>query len=134
FLLFHRTRFAGRAVLGMACNLVGNGMLLTRRVLEEHPWTAFSSAEDLEYSIDLRLAGVRPVFASSARVLAPVAGRGRGARTQRLRWEGGGSHVVPPRITRLVRSAARPGDWSRLDAALDLGVPPLGLLVLLTGG
>jgi Glycosyltransferase like family 2 len=133
FLLFHRTRFAGRAALGMACNLVGNGMLFSRRILEDHPWTAFSSAEDLEYSMDLRLAGVRPVFASSARVFGPVAGRGRGARTQRLRWEGGRFHVVRTRLARLVLSAARTGDWSRLDAALDLAVPPLGLLVLVTG-
>jgi exopolysaccharide biosynthesis WecB/TagA/CpsF family protein len=133
FLLFHRTRFAGRAVLGMACNLVGNGMLFSRRVLVEHPWTAFSSTEDLEYSMDLRLAGVRPVFAASARVFGPVAGRGRGARTQRLRWEGGRFHVVRTRFTRLVLSAVRTRDWSRLDAALDLAVPPLGLLVLVAG-
>jgi 1,2-diacylglycerol 3-beta-glucosyltransferase len=133
FLLFHRTRFAGRAVLGMACNLVGNGMLFSRRVLEEHPWRAFTSAEDLEYSMDLRLAGVRPVFAASARVFGPVAMRGRGARTQRLRWEGGRFHVVKTRLPRLLVSAVRTGDWSRLDAALDLAVPPLGLLVLLVG-
>jgi exopolysaccharide biosynthesis WecB/TagA/CpsF family protein len=132
FLLFHRTRFSGRAVLGMACNLVGNGMLFSRRVLEEHPWSAYTGAEDLEHSMDLRLAGVRPVFAASARVFAPVAGHGRGARTQRLRWEGGRFHVVRTRLVRLVLSAVRTGEWSRLDAALDLAVPPLGLLVLLT--
>lgn len=133
FLLFHRTRFAGRAVLGMACNLVGNGMLFSRRVLEEHPWEAFTGAEDLEHSMDLRLAGVRPVFAPSARVFAPVAAGGRGARTQRLRWEGGRFHVVRTRLARLLVSAARTRDWSRLDAAVDLAVPPLGLLVLLVG-
>ncbi|MEA2672105.1 MAG: hypothetical protein QOG45_2325 [Chloroflexota bacterium] len=133
FLLFHRARFAGRAVLGMACNLVGNGMIFSRRVLEEHPWSAFSSTEDLEYSMDLRLVGVRPVFAAGARVFGPVAGHGRAARTQRLRWEGGRFHVVRTRLAPLLLSAPRTRDWSRLDAAADLAVPPLGLLTLIAG-
>ena len=38
FLLFHRVRFGGRAVLGLPCHLVGNGMLFSREVLTDHPW------------------------------------------------------------------------------------------------
>src|SRR5260221_11108839 len=71
-LLFHRVRFGGRAALGLPCTLVGNGMLFSRSLLERYPWNAFSGAEDLEYSIDLRLAGVRPVFAGSALLRGPV--------------------------------------------------------------
>ena len=129
-LLFHRARFSGRAALGMPCNLVGNGMLFSRRLLEDQPWTAFSSAEDLEYSIDLRLAGFRPVYAPDATLRAPLPARGRAAGAQRLRWEGGRFHVVRTRLPRLVRAIFVQGRWSLLDAAVDLAVPPLGLLAM----
>jgi 1,2-diacylglycerol 3-beta-glucosyltransferase len=128
FLLFHRVRFGGRAFLGLPCHLVGNGMLFSRAVLEDHPWDAFTSAEDLEYSVDLRLAGVRPVYAGDGRLAAPVAGRGRAAQVQRLRWEGGRFHVVRTRLPRLLAEVIGRRRWSLLDAAVDLAVPPLGLL------
>ncbi len=128
FLLFHRVRFGGRAVLGLPCHLVGNGMLFSRAVLADHPWDAFTSAEDLEYSVDLRLAGVRPVYAGEARLAAPVVGRGRAAQVQRLRWEGGRFHVVRTRLPLLLAAVFVHRRWSLVDAAVDLAVPPLGLL------
>src|SRR4051794_12567177 len=126
-LLFHRVRFGGRAALGLPCHLVGNGMAFSRRLLADHPWDAFSSAEDLEWSADLRLAGIRPVFAADAGVRAPIASSGTAARTQRQRWEGGRAHVVRTRVPRMVRAALR-GQWSVFDAILELVVPPLGVL------
>jgi cellulose synthase/poly-beta-1,6-N-acetylglucosamine synthase-like glycosyltransferase len=128
FLLFHRVRFGGRAVLGLPCHLVGNGMLFSREVLADHPWEAFTSAEDLEYSVDLRLAGVRPTYAGTARLVAPVVGAGRAARVQRLRWEGGRFHVVKTRLPLLLAAMIGQRRWSLLDAAVDLAVPPIGLL------
>ncbi len=132
FLLFHRVRFGGRAFLGLPCHLVGNGMLFSRRVLEAHPWDAFTSAEDLEYSVDLRLAGVRPEYAPEAQLRAPVSGRGQAAEVQRLRWEGGRFHVVRTRMPKLVGAMVRQRRWSLFDAAVDLAVPPLGLLATLS--
>ena len=132
FLLFHRTRFAGRARLGMSCNLVGNGMLFRRELLERVPWDAYSGAEDLEYSMTLRLAGVKPRYAPEAQIVGPAPGRGRAAATQRMRWEGGRFNVVRTRLLPLVVAAIRTRDWTLLDAAADLAVPPLGLLVLIT--
>jgi cellulose synthase/poly-beta-1,6-N-acetylglucosamine synthase-like glycosyltransferase len=130
FLLFHKVRFSGRAALGLPCNLVGNGMLFSRRLLEEMPWGAFTSAEDLEYSVDLRLAGFRPVYAHDASLRAPLPSSGRAASVQRLRWEGGRFHVVRTRLPKLVREIAVGRRWSLLDAAVDLAVPPLGVLAL----
>ena len=132
FLLFHRTRFRGRAALGLPCSLVGNGMLLRRSLLERIPWNAFTGAEDLEYSTNLRLAGVRPRFAPRAMVFAPAPGLGAAAATQRMRWEGGRLHVVRALLPRLLAAVVGRGRWSLLDAAVDLAVPPLGLLVLLS--
>jgi 1,2-diacylglycerol 3-beta-glucosyltransferase len=114
FLLFHRVRFRGRARLGMPANLVGNGMLLSRRVLAAHPWAAFTGVEDLEQSIHLRLAGVRPRFAPAARVAGPGPASGASAVRQRLRWEGGRFYVVRKQLGILIRAAVvRRSTWRR---------------------
>jgi 1,2-diacylglycerol 3-beta-glucosyltransferase len=135
FLLFHRVRLGGREALGMPAALVGNGMLFSRRLLETRPWNAFTGVEDLEYTIELRLAGIRPRYVPAARVEGPVPHGYRGMRGQRLRWEGGRWHVVRTRLPQLLGHAVR-RDPRVLDAALDLAVPPLGLLAMgaLAGG
>ena len=130
FLLFHRVRFSGRARLGLAANLVGNGMLFSRAVLQTHPWDAFTGVEDLEYSMQLRLAGIRPRFAGAAFISGPGPASRAGALRQRLRWEGGRFHVVRTWLWRLVREGVARRDAGLLDAALDLATPPLGLLCL----
>jgi N-acetylglucosaminyldiphosphoundecaprenol N-acetyl-beta-D-mannosaminyltransferase len=128
-LLFHRVRFGGRAALGLPCHLVGNGMAFSRRLLEAHAWDAFTSAEDLEWSSDLRLERIRPVFAGDARLRAPIAKGGDAARTQRVRWEGGRLHVVRTRVPRMVGSILH-GNLSLADAVVELLTPPLGLLAV----
>lgn len=135
FLLFHRVRFAGRAVLGLPCHLVGNGMLLSRSLIQRHPWEAFTSAEDLEYSVSLRLAGVRPAFAGSAQVRAPMAKSDRATQLQRERWEGGRLHVALATFPKLAREILVRRRFSLIDVAVDLAVPPLALLAMgSTGG
>ncbi len=129
FLLFHRVRLGGRAALGLPASLVGNGMLFSRRLLERLPWDAFTGVEDLEYTLNLRLAGFRPRFVPAARLRGPVPHGYRGMRGQRMRWEGGRWHVVRTRLWQLVRHGLR-HDPRVLDAAVDLAVPPLGLLAI----
>lgn len=128
FLLFHRVRFAGRSVLKLPCNLVGNGMLLSRRLMERHPWDAFTGAEDLEYSVTLRLNDVKPLFAGSARVRGPIPASNRAAQVQRERWEGGRLRVAVAVFPRLLREILFARRLSLLDLAVDLAIPPLGLL------
>ena len=134
FLLFHRVRFSGRAGLGMAVNLVGNGMLFGKSVLQVHPWDAFTGVEDLEYSMHLRLAGIRPHFAPDALVSGPGPATRAGVTKQRLRWEGGRFNVARTLLWKLVGTAIVRRDWRLLDAALDLATPPLGLLCMVTAG
>ena len=129
-LLFHRVRFSGRAKLGMAANLVGNGMLFSRELLGRHPWSAFTGVEDLEYSMQLRLAGVRPRFAAEGHVRGPVPATRAGDVGQRVRWEGGRFHVVRMYLPRLLRAVFVRRDLTLLDAAIDLATPPLGLLAI----
>lgn len=133
FMLFHRVRFTGRARLGMAANLVGNGMLFSREVLEQYPWNAFTGVEDLEFSLQLRLEGIEPRFAAGAHVSGPGPASRPGAVRQRMRWEGGRFHAVRTYFWPLVRTAAARRDPRLLDAALDLATPPLSLLSIALG-
>ncbi len=121
FLLVNRARPAGRDALGFGCTFQGNGILVSTDVLRRIPWSAFSAAEDLEYTITLRLHGIRPRFSGGAVVLSPVAPTSEAAGEQQLRWEGGKLHVARRRFWTLVSAG-------QLEAALDLAVPPLGLL------
>ena len=130
FLLFHRARFSGRAVLGLPCSLVGNGMLLATEVVASHPWSAFTPAEDLEYTLTLRLAGIRPAYSRAARIQAPVPATAGSAQVQRERWEGGRLHLVRRALPGLLRDVLVGGRLRDLDLAVDLAVPPLGLLAL----
>ena len=127
FLLINRVRSGGRARLGLACALQGNGMLFAGDVLRQHPWDAFTSAEDLEYSVRLRLAGVRVEFVAGAILRSPTAPSARAADLQSERWEGGKLHVARSLVPALIRSGLR-GRPTLLETALGILVPPLGLL------
>jgi cellulose synthase/poly-beta-1,6-N-acetylglucosamine synthase-like glycosyltransferase len=127
-LLVNRVQMAGRAVLGLPCDLSGAGMLFTRALLQELPWNAFTSAEDAEYTIALRRAGIGPVFARGAIVCQPAAPNRRAAEAQQLRWEGGKLHLARTHVPRLVADAVRQRNPSYLDMAFTLALPPVGFL------
>jgi 1,2-diacylglycerol 3-beta-glucosyltransferase len=133
FLLVNRARPTGRSLLGLPAGLAGNGMLFGRKLLAEHPWSAFSSTEDVEYGLALRAAGVKPVFARGAIVWSPTAPHGRAAELQQLRWEGGKLHLARTQVPKLVGLAFRKGRPSLLDAAAELAIPPLGYLTAAAG-
>ena len=136
FLLVNRVRPTGRAALGLpATHLAGNGMLLTRELIASRPWTAFSSTEDLEYSISLHKAAVRIAFASGAVLRSPAAPNAEAAAQQELRWEGGKAHLARTQLASLVVAAIRQRRPLLLGMAFELAMPPLGFLVagLLSG-
>ena len=121
FLLVNRARPTGRAMLGLPANLAGNGMLFSTQLLAERPWSAFSSTEDVEYGLELRAAGIEPVFARGAIVWSPAAPHGRAAEAQQLRWEGGKLHLARTLVPQLLAKG-------QVDAAIELAIPPLGYL------
>ncbi len=131
-LLRNRVRFAGRAVIGLPAMLCGNGMLLSRTVLGQHPWNAFTATEDVEYSVNLRVAGIRIGFAQNARVLAAATSGGRGAYTQGLRWEAGRFQIMRRWFWPLLRAIVVQRRFGLLELLFDLAVLPLGLVSILT--
>ena len=89
FVAFNVVRARGRARLGLSAGIFGNGFGLHREVIQEVPFNANSVVEDLEYHLNLVRAGIRVEFLNSASVLGEIPVGGRGAATQRSRWEGG---------------------------------------------
>jgi 1,2-diacylglycerol 3-beta-glucosyltransferase len=131
-LLRNRVRFAGRAVIGLPATLCGNGMLLSREVLTQHPWNAFGVTEDGEYSVALRVAGIRIAFAQNARVLAAATSGDRGAYTQGLRWEAGRFQMMRRWFWPLLRAMVVDHRFGLLELFYDLAVLPLGLASVLS--
>jgi 1,2-diacylglycerol 3-beta-glucosyltransferase len=125
FTLYNHARPLGRAAFGGSAGLRGNGMCFAASVLREHPWDAFSRAEDLEYGLRLLLDGVRVVFAPDARVYATMPVDSKNAETQRARWEGGRLPLIRRYAGPLVRRALLRGWIVHADALIDLVTPAL---------
>jgi cellulose synthase/poly-beta-1,6-N-acetylglucosamine synthase-like glycosyltransferase len=130
---FHGVRSIARERLGLSCGLRGNGMGFTTAVLAAHPPQAFSIVEDLEYGLHLGFAGLRVEYVHEARVLGHMAVSEGASRTQRRRWERGRQALVRAHVPSLLREAWRLRSVCLLDLALDLIVPPIGNLVLISG-
>jgi 1,2-diacylglycerol 3-beta-glucosyltransferase len=128
FLLMNRVRPAGRTVLGLSAFLAGSGMLLSSQLLRFVPWEAFTSAEDIEYSLDLQAAGYKIAYVGGARVRAPTAPNSKAAAEQQLRWEGGRAHLMRTRGPRLLWQGLVTLRPHLVWAAFDLLTPPVGAL------
>ena len=127
---FHRVRSRARERLQLSCGIRGNGWCVTHRLLRQVPYRAFSLTEDIEYGIDVGLAGYRVHYADEARVAATMVSGEQAARTQRQRWESGRLQLIRTKILSLLRVGREPGGGVCLDLALDLLVPPLSYVAV----
>jgi cellulose synthase/poly-beta-1,6-N-acetylglucosamine synthase-like glycosyltransferase len=112
-------------------------MCLARTIVERFPWNPASPAEDHEFHMRLLAAGVKVSFAPDAHVYSQMPGSLRTARSQNVRWERGKIELMCRYSPGLLVSGIRSGDWSRIDGALELIMPPFsltfGLAVVLLG-
>jgi hypothetical protein len=131
-MLYNRTRNLGRAAVGLPSSLLGNGMLLSREYLEAYPWNAFSAVEDLEFGIMGRIQGLHPRFIGGQGVRGPLPIGYSAGRAQKMRWEGGRFHALRQQGPALLARFWRHPDLPTLDALLDIAIPPLSIVVLLT--
>jgi cellulose synthase/poly-beta-1,6-N-acetylglucosamine synthase-like glycosyltransferase len=127
---FHRVRSRGRERLGLSCGLRGNGWCVTHVLLEQVPYAAFSLAEDIEYGIELGLAGYRIHYADEASVDAEMVIDAASAASQRRRWELGRWQLLRTKTAPLLRAALLRRSPICLDLAVDLLVLPLSYIVL----
>jgi len=127
---FHRVRSRGRERLGLSCGFRGNGWCVTHGLLAQVPYRAFSLAEDVEYGIELGLAGYRIHYADEASVDAEMVVDAASAGSQRRRWELGRWQLLRTKLGVLLRAAVRQPSLVCLDLALDLLVLPLSYVAL----
>ena len=128
-------RHRGRSKLGWSSNLLGNGMCFAREILERFGWRTTSIVEDVEFGMLLQLEGVRVVFAEDAKVYAEIPSTFAGAANQRGRWDLGKLRVARKFLFRLIREFFRRRDFSCLDAAMELLIPPFPITIsLMTAG
>lgn len=121
---FNVLRPRGRERLGLSAGILGNGFALRREVVERVPYTARSVVEDLEYHLKLVRAGIRVAFADTTTVRGEMPAGGRGAVSQRARWEGGRLRVLRENGPALAR-ALFAGQRRLLEPLADLLLPPL---------
>jgi cellulose synthase/poly-beta-1,6-N-acetylglucosamine synthase-like glycosyltransferase len=130
FVAFNVVRPRGRARLGLSAGIFGNGFGLHREVIEKVPFRAHSVVEDLEYHLNLVRASIRVEFLNAATVLGEMPIGGKGASTQRSRWEGGRLRMVKGWALPLLWDVLR-GRIRMLEPLLDLVGLPLAIEVSL---
>lgn len=115
----------GRDRLGLLVRLRGTGMVLSRRIVGRFQFRSPAS-EDLWYSLDLCLAGIRPRHVESARLRSVNVSSWKAATNQRTRYEAGRMSAAREFVPSLLRNG-RPAD---LEAAWFLLSPPFAVAAL----
>ncbi|HEV2235282.1 MAG TPA: glycosyltransferase family 2 protein [Ktedonobacterales bacterium] len=128
FALFNHLRPLGRQTLGLSSGLKGNGMCFSQAVIERFGWGAYSLAEDAEQHLALVAAGVRVAYVPAAVVTSAMPTSLRQAHSQQQRWEHGRLMLARAYAAPLVRGALRERDLTRLDAIVEVCLPPLSVL------
>ncbi len=126
----HKLRSRARERLGLSCGIRGNGWCVTHALLDEIPYEAYSLTEDVEFGIDLGLAGYRVAYCDEAHVDGEMVSTESAARSQRQRWESGRLRLIRTKVPALVRRAVMGPSRVCLDLALDLLILPLSYIVL----
>jgi cellulose synthase/poly-beta-1,6-N-acetylglucosamine synthase-like glycosyltransferase len=126
----HTVRSRARGRLGLSCGIHGNGWCVTHQLLERVPFRSFSLTEDLEYGIELGLAGIRVEYADEAHCDADMVSGEQIAGKQRQRWEDGRFQLIRTKTLPLLKAAILRRDDVCFGLAVDLIVLPLSYVVL----
>jgi 1,2-diacylglycerol 3-beta-glucosyltransferase len=126
----HKVRSRARERLSLSCGIRGNGWCVTHALLDAIPYEAYSLTEDVEFGIDLGLAGYRVTYCDDAQVDGEMVSTESAARSQRQRWESGRLRLIRTKVPALLRRAASGPSRVCLDLALDLLILPLSYIVL----
>lgn len=118
--------------MNLSVGIFGNGFGLSRATLKAVPYDSQSLVEDLEYHLRLVQAGKKIVFVDRARVRAEMPTGGRGASTQRARWEGGRLRTALENLPRLLGGVIS-GKSRLLEPMLELLLLPLAFHITLLG-
>jgi cellulose synthase/poly-beta-1,6-N-acetylglucosamine synthase-like glycosyltransferase len=123
----------GLGALALPCQLMGSGMAFPWKTIRSVELANGCIVEDLKLGLDLAIAGRPPVFCPSATVTSHFASSRQGCDTQRQRWEHGHIGMILTALPQLIKTGIEQWDFDLLALTLDLMVPPLTLLILISG-
>jgi cellulose synthase/poly-beta-1,6-N-acetylglucosamine synthase-like glycosyltransferase len=127
---YHIVRSRARERQAVSCGIRGNGWCVTYALLKTTAYNAFSLTEDIEYGVQLGLAGFRVHYAGEAEAAQEMTANAKVASKQRHRWEYGRLLLVRTYTLALIQAALRKRSAVCLDLALDLIVLPITYVAL----
>ncbi len=116
------------------CLLTGSGMAFVYQQLAERTLATGDIVEDMRLGVDLSIAGYPPVPMPNALVTSELPGTADAKRTQRTRWEHGHLTSILSHAPRLVATGLAHRRIGLVALAVELSVPPMSLLLVLTTG
>ena len=123
-----------RALFGLKLPvlLTGTGMAFPWRLIRNAPLGSSEIVEDLALGLHFTRLGVGPVFSEEAHVWSKLPNDPKAAVQQRTRWEHGYLGSILRDVPRLLVDGLRTGRPALILVALDLMVPPLALLAIVS--
>lgn len=121
-------RNQAKAVLGLSCRLMGDGMCFSAEIVRRYGWPTESLGEDREFGIFLVSQGYRVSYVPDAITYGQAAPSWRSASQQRLRWYGGVVETRRRLAARMLTYALRDRNLAALDQAIEIIVPSLTTL------
>jgi cellulose synthase/poly-beta-1,6-N-acetylglucosamine synthase-like glycosyltransferase len=126
------TRALGPHQLGLPCQLMGTGMAFPWALLQQANLASGHIVEDLKLGLDFAEQHRAPVFCPEALVTSVFPLNNEGVKSQRTRWEHGHLGMIASEGPALLLKSLLTFNGSLLVLVLDMCVPPLALLVLMT--
>ena len=122
----------GLVKLGFPAVLNGTGMGFPFDLLRKASLANSDLAEDMKLGVDMTIAGHPAKFLSTAEVISEFPVAGEALKTQRERWEHGHLTVMKTYLPSLAIKMVKEKNIYLMGTFLDLCIPPLSLLVILT--
>ncbi|KQT37345.1 MULTISPECIES: glycosyltransferase family 2 protein [unclassified Methylophilus] len=127
------TRPLGFYRLGLPMQLMGSGMAFPWSQIAQADFSHGSIVEDMKLGIDLAGQKMAPKFCPEAFVSSIFPEHQEGEKTQRKRWEHGHLGMIIQEGLPLLGRGIKSFDFEMIAMALDLCVPPVALLFLISG-
>jgi cellulose synthase/poly-beta-1,6-N-acetylglucosamine synthase-like glycosyltransferase len=122
----------GMQLFGLPTQLFGTGMAFPFGLLAGRDLGNSRLAEDTALGLALASAGHPPLFASAATIYSHFPVSQASSERQRQRWEKGQLDNIVDLVPGAIATSIRTGSVSLAALAIDMAVPPLSLLVLVT--
>ena len=132
WLVKNKVRPLGFKALGLPCQLMGTGMAFLWEDIIKVNLASGHIVEDMKLGVDFSRMNKPPLFLPEALVTSVFPPTVEATNTQRTRWEHGHLSMILTEAPSLIFEAIKTKNSQMLGLTLDLIVPPLAVLSLLS--